>query len=95
MEIELSSENSKKLFKSAVARKVIDDTKEFRQVFNAVKEVSDTEVIAMAETIQYAMYAKMLNREIKEHLQESLKFSNEAEKKRVGQILSALLKPNK
>jgi len=91
MEIELSSENSKKLFKSAVARKVIDDTKEFRQVFNAVKEVSDTEVIAMAETIQYAMYAKMLNREIKEHLQESLKFSNEAEKKRVGQILSALL----
>ena len=95
MEIELSSENSKKLFKSAVARKVIDDTKEFRQVFNAVKEVSDTEVIAMAETIQYAMYAKMLNREIKEHLQESLKFSNKAEKKRVGQILSALLKPNK
>lgn len=91
MEIELSSENSKKLFKSAVARKVIDDTKEFRQVFNAVKEVSDTEVIAMAETIQYAMYAKMLNREIKEHLQESLKFSNKAEKKRVGQILSALL----
>jgi len=37
----------------------------------------------------------MLNREIKEHLQESLKFSNKAEKKRVGQILSALLKPNK
>ena len=91
MDIELISENSKKLFKSAVDRKVIDDTEEFRQVFNAVNKVSDTETIAMAETIQYALYAKMLNRGIKVHLQESLRFSNKAEKKRVGQILSALL----
>lgn len=91
MKIKLTSENSKKLLKSAVDRQVIDDTEEFKQVFNAVNKVSDTEVIAIAETIQYAMCAKIHNRKIKEHLQESLDLNNETYTKRISQILSVLL----
>ena len=94
MNIRLNVEASRKFLKETLSKNLIDDNKEFENLFRAVKKLSEedtnfNEIFAMAETIQYAVSAKALKKEIKVYLLDCLtiKYNSKAENDRIKKIL--------